>query len=72
MLTAMERALHTNDPGEGTRARRDIYERRAYAARRAAIAIDRYSRAATGLPREKARALRWMKLWIAFVVGHGN
>ena len=59
-------------PRNGIKPRRNIYVRRAYAARRAAIAIDRFSRAATGLPTEKARALRWMKLWIAFVVGHGN
>jgi hypothetical protein len=71
-LTALESALQTNNPGSRTKPKRDIYERRAYAARRAAIAIDKYSRSATGVPAEKARALRWMKRWIAFIVGHGN
>ena len=69
VLTALESALQTNNPGTRTKPKRGIYERRAYAARRAAIAIDRYSRVATGMPAEKAQALRWMKRWIAFVVG---
>lgn len=53
--------------------KRDMYERRAYAARRAGAAIARLSRvAASGSPEEKNRALRWMKLWIAFAVSrHG-
>ncbi len=42
---------------------RDIYERRAYAAQRAVIAVDRVSRvAAAGSPEEKERAHRWMPL----------
>jgi hypothetical protein len=69
VLTALESALQTNNLGSKTNLKRGIYERRAYAARRAAIAIDKYSRVATGMPAEKAQALRWMKRWIAFVVG---
>jgi hypothetical protein len=54
-------------PKASHKPRRDIYERRAYAARRAKIAVERVSRvAASGSPEEKARALRWMRLWIAF------
>jgi hypothetical protein len=54
-------------PKAGYKLRRDIFERRAYAAQRAAIAVERVSRvAAAGLPDEKARARRWMHLRIIF------
>lgn len=67
-MTALGSALQTNNPGSGTKPKRGIYERKAYAARRAAIAMDKYSRAAAGLPTDKALVLRWMNRWIAFVV----
>jgi len=47
--------------------KRDIYQRRAYAAHRAAVAIDRAVRLASmGSSLDTERALRWMKLWTAF------
>lgn len=50
-----------------------MYRRRAYAARRAVIAIDRAVRlTSTGPVRERDQALRWMRLWLAFASsGHG-
>lgn len=44
-----------------------MYRRRAYAARRAVIAIDRAVRLnSTGPVWERDQALRWMRLWLAF------
>lgn len=44
-----------------------LYQRRAYAARRAVVAIDRAVRlTSTGPIRERDQALRWMRLWLAF------
>jgi hypothetical protein len=44
-----------------------LYQRRAYAARRAVAAIDRAVRlTSTGPVRERDQALRWMRLWLAF------
>lgn len=44
-----------------------MYRRRAYAARRAVIAIDRAIRlTSTGPAIERDQALRWMRLWLAF------
>lgn len=55
-------------PVKVNRRQRNVYERRAYAALRAAIAIERISRVAGPIsPSEKAQALRWMKAWISFV-----
>lgn len=48
-------------------ARRDIAQRRQYAARRAVLAVDRVSRmAAQASPEQWDHALRWMRVWIAF------
>jgi len=48
-------------------AKADIYQRRAYAAHRAAIAIDRaIFLASMGLLSDRERTLRWMKLWTAY------
>jgi hypothetical protein len=41
--------------------RRDTYQRRAAAWRRASIAVDRMTRAQTAYERENAR--RWVKVW---------
>lgn len=44
-----------------------LYQRRAYAARRAVVAIDRAVwLTSTGPVRERDQALRWMRLWLAF------
>jgi hypothetical protein len=52
--------------GRGT-ARRDIAQRRQYAAHRAVLAVDRVSRmAAQASPEQWEHALRWMRVWIAF------
>jgi hypothetical protein len=50
-----------------------MYQRRAYAARRAVIAIDRAVRlTSTGPVKERDQALRWMRLWLAFAYSrHG-
>lgn len=65
----MLRVLETSwMPGENTKPQRNVYERRAYAAHRVAIATERLSRAVAGPPSERARALGWMKLWVAFVL----
>lgn len=50
-----------------------MYRRRAHAARRAAVAIDRAVRlTSTGPVRERDQALRWMRLWLAFAYSrHG-
>lgn len=54
--------------GDG-RAPPNIYQRRAYAARRALVAIDRYtSLAFANKSTDRERALRWMKAWLAFAV----
>jgi hypothetical protein len=49
----------------------NIYQRRAYAARRALVAIDKYTSLAftDKSAADKERALRWMKAWLAFAVG---
>ena len=53
--------------GKRTPARRDIYQRRQYAAQRALIALDRVGRTASdGLPQDRERAHRWLRLWVAF------
>jgi len=52
--------------GRGT-ARRDIAQRRQYAAQRALLAVDRVSRmAAQASPEKWDHALRWMRAWLAF------
>jgi hypothetical protein len=52
--------------GGGT-ARRDIAQRRQYAAQRAVLALDRVSRTASqDDPEQWEQALRWMRLWTAF------
>ena len=52
--------------GDGA-ARRDIAQRRQYAAQRAVLALDRVSHMASQADPEKwEQALRWMRLWIAF------
>ena len=44
-----------------------LYQRRAYAARRAVVAIDRaVLLTSTGAVGERDQALRWMRLWLAF------
>lgn len=50
-----------------------MYRRRAYAARRAVIAIDRAVRlTSTGPAKERDQALCWMRLWLAFAYSrHG-
>jgi hypothetical protein len=51
----------------GNPARRDIAQRRQYAAQRAVLALDRVSRTASRADPERwEQALRWMRLWIAF------
>lgn len=51
----------------GGAARRGTAQRRQYAAQRAVLALDRVSRIASqGDPEQWERALRWMRLWIAF------
>ena len=60
---------------EGHRtAPRNIYERRAYSAGRALIAIERYSFLASAQKsdEEKQRTLRWMRVWMAFAVSYGE
>jgi hypothetical protein len=58
-------------PEEQWKSPRNIYQCRAYAARRALIAVDKYTslaftdKSAVG----KERALRWMKASMAFAVG---
>ncbi len=48
-----------------------FYRQRAYAARRAVVAIDRAIRlASTGPTQERDQALRWMRLWTVFAVSH--
>jgi hypothetical protein len=52
---------------ESSAPQRDIYQRRIYAAHRAVIAVDRAIRiTSVGSYAERDRALRWMKLWMAF------
>jgi len=47
--------------------RRDIHQRRAYAAHRAVIAVDRASQmASAGAGADREQAFRWMRLWMAF------
>lgn len=47
--------------------RRDLAQRRQYAARRAVLALDRASRTASqASPDQWEHALRWMRVWIAF------
>ena len=52
--------------GRGT-VRRDIAQRRQYAAQRELLAVDRVSRmAAQASPEKWENALRWMRVWLAF------
>jgi hypothetical protein len=48
----------------------NIYQRRAYAARRALVAIDKYASLAftDKSAADKEHALRWMTAWLAFAV----
>jgi len=47
--------------------KRDTYQLREYAAKRAVLALDRASSLATcGAGEEKDKAFRWMRLWLAF------
>lgn len=47
--------------------RRDIHQRRAYAAQRAVMAVDRASHlASAGSCLDREKAFRWMRLWMAF------
>lgn len=64
MVSSMEMA------GHHAKVTRNIYLRRAYAARRALTAIDNYA-ALVFSPKpaaEKERAFRWMKAWMALAV----
>lgn len=57
-------------PDQNCKVQSNIYQRRAYAARRAMIAVDRYTAMAftDKSALERDRALRWMKRWLAFVM----
>lgn len=44
-----------------TRSRRDIHQRRAYAARRVSLAVDRMILAMQ--PADEQQAMRWAKAW---------
>ena len=47
--------------------RRDIHERRAYAAHRAVMAVDRAMQIASeGSSADREQAFCWMRLWMAF------
>jgi hypothetical protein len=47
--------------------KRDLYQSREYAGRRAVLALDRASVLATeGKGEDKDKAFRWMRLWLAF------
>lgn len=47
--------------------KRDLHQLRAYAGRRAVLALDRASLLATqGEGEDKDKAFRWMRLWLAF------
>lgn len=48
----------------------NIYQRWAYAARRALVAVDRYASLAFSdkSTADRERSLRWMKAWLAFAV----
>jgi hypothetical protein len=47
--------------------KRDIHQRRAYAARRAVMAVDRAMQVASaGSSKDREQAFRWMRLWMAF------
>lgn len=72
VLGAIGDFLHLNEiPEENSRPMRNIYQRRAYAARRALMAIDKISSLAnTGAPADKEVALRWMKLWMKFATAY--
>jgi hypothetical protein len=71
-LSAQQKGLHmegeTNGmPGSSTKPKRNINERRAYAAHRAVMAIDRAIRlTSTGPFADSEQALCWMRLWMAF------
>jgi hypothetical protein len=61
--------MQTTDPVQGTAHRRNLYERRANAARRAITAIDRFSLTMSSASTEEhVRALRWIYLWIDFAM----
>jgi hypothetical protein len=70
-LAARERVLQPDDiPKIIIKPRRNIHQRRAYAARRAIMAIDRFSGTTSpGSSAEHVRALRWMRLWMDFALG---
>jgi hypothetical protein len=54
-------------PERRTGPKRDVYERRNYAAHRAIIALDRAIRITSiASSADREQALRWMKLWVAF------
>lgn len=47
--------------------RRDIHERRTYAAHRAVMAVDRAMQIASASPSaDRTQAFRWMRIWMAF------
>ncbi len=47
--------------------RRDIHERRRYAAHRAVLAVDKARQiTSTGSATDREQAFRWMRLWMAF------
>jgi len=53
--------------GKSAKPIRNVYQLRAYAAQRAMIAIDRFSRSTSPiLIQDHVRAFRWMKLWMDF------
>ena len=53
---------------------RNTFQRRAYAAQRALIAIDKYSFLVSSekSDEERRRTLRWMRAWMAFAVSYGE
>jgi hypothetical protein len=71
---AMGDFLHLDEiPEENSKPVRNLYQRRAYAARRALMAIDKISSLAnTGAPVDKEATLRWMKLWMNFATANDN
>jgi hypothetical protein len=68
VLIKLGHNLRTREtPEPDAKPKRNIYERRAYAAYRAVIAVDRAIRiTSTGPFAESEQALRWMRLWMAF------
>lgn len=74
LLEAFTVMVHSQDGffslanyGIGMKMRRDIHQRRAYAAQRAVMAVDKASQmASAGSCVEREQAFRWMRLWMAF------